>query len=77
MGLVIRCVADDALDDATLELARAIVAQSWHSARANKWLYNQGRNRGYDDGLLFERLKGPPRGPDYAERIASFRGGKS
>lgn len=75
-GLANRCVPDAGLEDATLELARTIVGLSWHSARGNKWLYNEARNHGYRDGLLFERTQGPGRGNDFANLVVNFGSGR-
>ncbi|MCS5583819.1 MAG: enoyl-CoA hydratase/isomerase family protein, partial [Pseudomonadales bacterium] len=42
IGLANECVADDALIDRTIEIARQIVGNSWHTLRADKMLVNKG-----------------------------------
>jgi enoyl-CoA hydratase/carnithine racemase len=72
IGLANRCVPDAELESATLELAKQIVANSWHTLRADKKLVNQGQDFGLDQGLAYERRESPGAGPDVAERVAAF-----
>jgi enoyl-CoA hydratase/carnithine racemase len=72
IGLANRCVPDADLESATLELARQIVAASWHTLRADKKLVNAGQDYGLAEGLSFERRESPGAGPDVAERVAAF-----
>jgi enoyl-CoA hydratase/carnithine racemase len=72
IGLANRCVPDTELDEATLELARSIVASSWHTLRADKMLVTGGLDRTLAEGLAFERERSPGPGPDMAERLKSF-----
>jgi enoyl-CoA hydratase len=71
-GLVNACVPDDQLDDAANALAARIVANSWHTVRADKRLVNEGQNYTLAEGLAFERKTSPGAGPDMAERLRSF-----
>ena len=72
IGLANRCVADAELEAATLELAKQIVANSWHTLRADKKLVNQGQDFGLEQGLSFERRESPGASPDTAQRVAGF-----
>jgi enoyl-CoA hydratase/carnithine racemase len=72
LGLANLCVADEHLDDTTLELARSITANSWHTLRADKMLVNGSLDLGLADGLAFERDNSPGAGPDLQERLAGF-----
>ena len=72
MGLANHCVADDQLEDVVGAVAADIVANSWHSARGNKMLYNKGQDYTFHDGLAFEMAESPGRGPDIEERLKAF-----
>jgi enoyl-CoA hydratase/carnithine racemase len=72
LGLANRCVPDDQLDAATLELARSLVANSWHTLRADKMLVRGGLERNLSEALAFEREKSPGAGPDMMERLQQF-----
>jgi enoyl-CoA hydratase len=72
LGLANRCVPDADLIDRTRELAREIVANSWHTLRADKRLVNEGQRFTLRDALQFERDTSPGAGPDLAERLAEF-----
>ena len=72
MGLANHCVADDQLEDVVGAVAADIVANSWHSARGNKMLYNKGQDYTFHDGLAFEMAESPGRGPDIDERLKAF-----
>ena len=71
LGLANKCVADDLLLDATMDMAQSFVANSWHTLRGDKMLVNMGLNKSLQDGLLEERLNSPGRAPDMEERIAA------
>jgi enoyl-CoA hydratase/carnithine racemase len=72
IGLANLCVDDADLATRTAELARTIVANSWHTLRADKRLVNEGQRFGLPDALAFERRTSPGAGPDMAERLQSF-----
>ena len=72
IGLANLCVPDDQLEQATTDLAQSIVANSWHTLRADKMLVNEGQRLTLADGLAFERDNSPGAGPDMQERLASF-----
>jgi enoyl-CoA hydratase/carnithine racemase len=76
IGLANLCVPDDQLEARTLELASAIVANSWFSLRAVKRLLNEGQDHGLSDGLAFERDTSPGAGPDMADRLKHFAKGR-
>ncbi|MCC3306538.1 enoyl-CoA hydratase/isomerase family protein [Sneathiella sp. HT1-7] len=73
IGLVNKCVPDSELSDATLEMAHAIVENSWHTLRADKMLVNKGQNYGLKDGLNFERENSPGRATGDDERLSGFK----
>jgi enoyl-CoA hydratase len=72
IGLANFVVADSDLRSRTEEMARQIVANSWHTLRADKMLVDGGQNLGLQDGLAFERANSPGRGPDMEERLKAF-----
>ena len=72
LGLANECVADDQLIARTLEVANQIVANSWHTLRADKMLVAGGLNRGLTEGLAFERENSPGPGDDMQKRLKSF-----
>ena len=72
LGLVNACVADAELEQATSELAASIVANSWHTLRADKRLVNEGQQYTLAEGLAFERKTSPGASPDMAERLKTF-----
>ena len=74
IGLANRCVPDEQLMDATIEMARGFLENSWFTLRADKMLVNQGLNHTLRDGLHFERENSPGRGPDMEERLKRFGG---
>jgi enoyl-CoA hydratase/carnithine racemase len=76
LGLANLCVPDEDLDAKTLELARTITANSWHTLQADKRLVNEGRRYSLPDALAYERRTSPGAGPDMAERLQGF-GGRS
>lgn len=72
LGLVNACVADDELEATVSTLAQSIVANSWHTLRADKQLVNEGMRYTLAEGLAFERRTSPGASPDMAERLKSF-----
>jgi enoyl-CoA hydratase/carnithine racemase len=72
IGLANRCVPDPELEAATLELAKQIVANSWHTLRADKMLVNQGQDFGLEQALAYERRESPGASPDAQARVATF-----
>ena len=72
MGLANECVADEALIDRTLEIARQIVGNSWHTLRADKMLVNKGMNLPLGEGLTFERENSPGADKSMQDRIKGF-----
>lgn len=72
IGLANACVPDAELDAHVMQFARGIVANSWHSARGNKLLYQISQQLDLDEGLAYERDKGPGVAPDMAARVANF-----
>lgn len=71
-GLANVCVPDDQLDATVDAMAAAIVANSWHTLRADKSLVNEGQEYALREGLAYERRTSPGAGPDMAERLKSF-----
>lgn len=71
IGLANKCVADDELLDATLEMAASFVANSWHTLRADKMLVNMGLNKPLKEALREERENSPGVAADMHERIAA------
>ncbi|MBI5946663.1 MAG: enoyl-CoA hydratase/isomerase family protein [Chloroflexi bacterium] len=72
IGLANRCVADADLATATTALAAEMVANSWHTLRADKRLVNEGQQYTLAEGLAYERRTSPGAGPDMAERLQGF-----
>jgi len=72
LGLANRCVPDDRLMDAAIEMARGFLENSWFTLRSDKWLINEGQKRTLEDGLKFERENSPGRGPDLEDRLKAF-----
>jgi enoyl-CoA hydratase len=75
IGLANQCVADEALLESALEMARGFLANSWFTLRMDKQLVNGGADFTLKAGLEFERATSPGAGPDMAERLGGF--GKS
>lgn len=71
LGIANRCVADEDLKEAALEMARSFTANSWHTLRADKMLINMGQNHLLDEGLKTEREQSPGVAADMQERIAA------
>ncbi|MBL6690518.1 MAG: enoyl-CoA hydratase/isomerase family protein [Pseudomonadales bacterium] len=72
IGLANECVPDDQLQARTMEVAKQIVQNSWHTLRSDKMLVNQGLSMGYAEGIVWEREHSPGTDPDMGERIKSF-----
>jgi enoyl-CoA hydratase len=72
IGLANLVVPNAELHARTEQLARQIVANSWHTLRADKMLVDGSQNLGLTDGLAFERANSPGRGPDMEERLKKF-----
>ena len=72
IGLANFVVPDAELHARTEQLARQIVANSWHTLRADKMLVDGSQNLGLSDGLAFERANSPGRGPDMEDRLMKF-----
>ena len=72
MGLANFCVADDTFDRELGALAQMIVANSWHSHRANKRLLIETDALALEAGLAHEVYRSAGVGPDMRERIAAF-----
>ena len=72
IGLAVTCVPDAELLPATIAMAREMLANSWFTLRADKWLVNEGQKRTLADALDFERSNSPGRGPDLEERLKRF-----
>ena len=53
-------------------LARAIVANSWHTLRADKQLVNEGQRYTRAEGLAFERRNSTGITPDTRTRLQEF-----
>lgn len=71
LGIANKCVPDEQLRDAAIEMAQSFTQNSWHTLRADKMLINMGQNSLLDDGLREERENGPGVAADMQERIAS------
>jgi enoyl-CoA hydratase/carnithine racemase len=72
MGLVNICVPDAQFDQEVERIARAILANSLFSNRANKSLVDQTDGMHIGDGLRFELMESRGIAPDAAERLAGF-----
>jgi enoyl-CoA hydratase len=72
IGLANECVSDDALIDRTIEIARQIVGNSWHTLRADKMLVNKGMNLPLGEALVYERDNSPGADRSMQERIKNF-----
>jgi enoyl-CoA hydratase/carnithine racemase len=72
LGLANLVVADDEREAATAQLAATIVANSWHTLRADKRLVNEGQRYTLAEGLAYERRTSPGAGPDMADRLRAF-----
>jgi enoyl-CoA hydratase len=72
MGLANFCVPDERFDAELRELAATILANSWHSNRANKRLLIETDSLPLEAGLAHEVYRSAGVGPDMRERIAAF-----
>jgi enoyl-CoA hydratase len=73
MGLANTCTADAAFESELDALVKSIVANSWHSHRANKALLVETDGLPLAAGLSQEIARSRGRGADMAERIAAFQ----
>ncbi len=71
-GLANVCVPDDALEQATQQMAERIIEQSWHSLRDEKALVDAASRMTYAEGLSWEREHSKGATPDLAGRLARF-----
>lgn len=71
-GLANLCVPDAELEQTVTSMAAAIVANSWHTLRADKQLVNEGQEFALSEALAYERRTSPGAGPDMAERLKAF-----
>lgn len=76
IGLANRCVPDDQLEAATMEMARAIAGQSRHSVFAYKELYMAQADLPLAAGLAHEVFNTRGRGADLEDRVAEGFGKK-
>jgi enoyl-CoA hydratase/carnithine racemase len=74
MGLANMCVADDALDATVEDLARTILANSWHSNAENKRLIYETDGFPLAQGLNHELMRNAGFDRNVAERRATFAG---
>jgi enoyl-CoA hydratase/carnithine racemase len=72
IGLANRCVPDEQLLPAAIEMARSFLENSWFTLRADKMLVNGGLDHTLKAGLEFERANSPGRSPDLEERLKGF-----
>jgi len=71
-GLANVCVPDAELESTVASMAATIVANSWHTLRADKRLVNEGQELALSEALAYERRTSPGAGPDMAERLKAF-----
>jgi enoyl-CoA hydratase/carnithine racemase len=72
MGLADRCVPDTEFDAALEALASTVLANSWHSLRANKALLMETEGMPLVAGLAHEVYRSRGVGPDMRARIDGF-----
>ena len=72
MNLAQICIPDADFDRQLRALIDAILANSWHSNRANKRLLLQTDGLPLEAGLAHEIYHGAGFGPDFQQRIAGF-----
>lgn len=72
MGLANLCVPDERFDEEAETVARAILANSWFSNRANKRLLERTDGMPLQEGLRYEIEHSEGVAPDAAERLAGF-----
>lgn len=77
MGLAEMCVADDRFERELAALVESIVANSWHSLRANKRLLLQTDSCSLDEGLAYEIYRSEGFGADFRDRSRGFFAHKS
>jgi len=71
-GLANKCFPDEAFDAAVFEFAKASLANSWFSHRANKRLMAATDGISLSAGLAHEVYNSAGRGPDMEARISAF-----
>ena len=72
MGLANVCVPDERFEAELSTLVESILANSWHSHRANKQLLMQTDGLPLEAGLAQEIYRSAGFGPDSRDRIAAF-----
>ena len=72
IGLVNWWVADELFEAELAAFTRPILANSWFSLRANKWLYRKTEGLPLRAGLSCEIARAEGRRPDMDARIAGF-----
>jgi enoyl-CoA hydratase len=72
MGLAQVVVPDERFEAELSALTASILANSWHSNRANKRLLIETDGMPLDAGLAHEIYRGAGFGPDFRDRIAGF-----
>ncbi len=77
MGLVNYCFPDHAFEAELRKLTDTIVANSWHTLRANKRLLRETEGMGLMEGLAHEVYRSPGLAPDVRQRLAAFNSRKS
>lgn len=77
IGLADRCVDDGEFDGAIKAYAESVLANSWHSLRANKALLNETDGLPLAVGLAHEVYRTRGRGPDMQDRVAAFTSKRS
>jgi enoyl-CoA hydratase/carnithine racemase len=73
MGLADRCVPDERLEEETLELVRAIGANSPHTNAIDKKILHATDGMDLASGLRYELEHSPGACADAAERLSAFR----
>jgi len=77
IGLADRCFADEAFEAELQAFADTVLANSWHSLRANKALLNETDGLPLSAGLAHEVYRSRGRGPDMQERVSAFTSKRS
>lgn len=72
MGLANACVPDETLEAEAARWSAEILAQSWHTHRAMKALFNETDAMPLREGLAWEVHRTRGRAPDAAERMGGF-----
>ena len=69
IGLANKCVSDDNLLSETVDLARKIVKNSWHTLFADKQLFINNSNQFHQDSLTSERNQSAKVASDMHQRV--------